>query len=139
VQVWGGSDIEVEYSTQANSINWVNGYSGRYVDFGDAQGCPSCINGWTDYGVWFVSWGAPPAYPFPEIYYSHQVNEWTNIAQYSVNSQGVSMAFEGPMDEWHRDPNSYPADQSWVTFHNALASGGVNNALPYSTSINTSQ
>jgi hypothetical protein len=141
VTVWGANDMELGYSSQANTLAWVNGYGNgpSYFDYGDAQSCPNCGSGWTQYGVWYKSWGATPAYPVPEIYYQHQADEWAAISQYSRGTQGVTMTFKGPMDQWRRAPSSYSADQAWKVFRDDLASHGVDSSLTYSTSIVASQ
>jgi hypothetical protein len=55
-----------------------------YWDYGSADGCPSsggngnCNNGWNVHDVGFVSY-AHLAVPVPEIYYTANADQWTNV------------------------------------------------------------
>jgi hypothetical protein len=104
VSVGAANDMEPSWDTAANTENWVNGYvsinPAWYVNYGSADGCPSnsssdapCNNGWRQYDVWWVSWGAPPAYPLPEIYYQVNANQWTMISLYGATLSGEQDGF----------------------------------------------
>lgn len=81
------------------------------------SGCSSCNppNGWTLEDIWYVSWGAPPAYPLPEIYRTDGVNadQWYRVALYGVNTHSQLMHFRGSLTQWNAceenrrwDPNA---------------------------------
>jgi len=130
ISVGGGNDIEPSWDTAANTEAWVNGYSSInpawYANYGSADGCPTgsasngaCNNGWRQFDVWWVSWGALPAYPLPEIYFQANANQWTMISLYGATYQGSKMGFLGPLDENDLDASTFTSAQSW----NALWSG----------------
>jgi hypothetical protein len=80
-QARGAIDSELGWATAAVTKPWATGYDNTYscvhacayyYNFGDANSCPpygNCHAGWTQYDVWWMSWGAIAAYPFPEIYW----------------------------------------------------------------------
>lgn len=107
--------------------NWVQGFASvsgyDYLDFGSADGCPTnssnngpCNNGWNQYDVWYVSWGAPPAFPTPEIYYSALAQQWAMISLYGAQHQGSygTVYMQGPWDEYDLDNSTLTASQAWT-------------------------
>lgn len=90
VSVVGAIDAEPDYSSRYAINDWESGYenlSGAHLwyDYGSASGCPTsgtggCDNGWLQSDLQYLSWGAPPAYPFPEIYNDTMALEWANIS-----------------------------------------------------------
>lgn len=109
----GGSDMELSWNTVAATKDWVNGYDSadQYAlyDFGDAAGCTStssgnqnCNNGWKSEDVWFISWGAPPAYPLPQIYNTlgTQAKQWYRLSRYSFDYHGGRMGIVGALTQW---------------------------------------
>lgn len=116
VTVRGGSDMELAYSGPATTYDWVTGYSNAQAfpyflyDFGDAQSCPqvdttsnpgSCINGWSQDSVSYISWEAPLSYPFPEIYGQGGGNarQWQQLSLYSALESGGNMFILGPLTQ----------------------------------------
>jgi hypothetical protein len=117
VEFWAGSDMETEWGGQANTLAWTNGFASvdssttgyiLYVDYGDAGGCSqtldnnskACNGGWTQYGVWYKSFGPAVAFPMPEIYYSVNADQWWRISQYGYYYQSHNLLqFEGPLNE----------------------------------------
>jgi hypothetical protein len=109
VTAQGGNDIESGFcDCPAASRAWANGYSGvshqLYFNFGDCAGCPSTFTGigttrtsrtWTVDDEYYVSWGAPAAFPLPEIYLrsGQMAAQWERIAEYGHNRYGVTMRF----------------------------------------------
>ncbi len=104
VDVDAGSDMELGYATPAATRSWVTGFTSsavgttRLFNYGDAAGCPTTTIGnctttlfsggtvtWTPDDIWFISWGANSAWPFPEIYAanSSQAKQWHYL---SLNS-----------------------------------------------------
>jgi len=94
LRVYGANDIEFEWNTYDVTIQWVNGYTetwsfpSYYLNFGSCDSCPSSqfwwwvpANGWTLENIRTVSWGAPPAWPLPEIYLRDGLNadQWSWI------------------------------------------------------------
>ena len=116
IGVRAGNDMEPSYSTPSGTANWVNGYAGAWAspyflyNYGSADGCPTsgatsapkaCSNGWSQDTVWFVSWGAAPSYPLPEVYSTGGGNakQWQQISLYSALGRGGRMSIAGPLSE----------------------------------------
>jgi hypothetical protein len=58
-------------------------------------------NNWTQEDIWYVSWGADPAFPLPEIYATDGVNawQWQQMSLYSyLNHNSIAMYFVGSVD-----------------------------------------
>lgn len=124
VRMYGANDIEPSWSGASAAIAWANGFAGvsgyGYFDYGSADGCPqtssnngSCNNGWNQYDVYYVSWGAQPAHPTPEIYYQSQANQWAMISLYGAQHQGGHIVIWGPWDEHDLDTSTFTATQAW--------------------------
>jgi len=141
VQIYGASDIEVAWNTQAWSRAWVDGYdqANQYplLHFGDAAGCPyaegststTCGNGWTMEDVWYVSWGSGPSLPLPLIYLTSGVHakQWANLSRYSVSQHGSAMEFTGVLTQWQAcqqgdcDGTDNAPDQAYDQLYTELA------------------
>lgn len=139
----GGNDIEPHWSPYSAAADWVNGFSGHgflYLNFGSADGCPvstsgngPCSNGWNQYDVWYLAWGAPAAMSAPEIYYSANAWQWAQISWFGhVYENGADILFTGPWDEYDLDPSTYTPAQAW----NALVSD-VGRTFPYALEIHS--
>ena len=133
VSVGGANDMEPGFETAADTEAWVNGYvsinPAWYVNYGSADACPAnsasngvCLNGWRQYDVWWVSWGALPAFPLPEIYVQANANQWTMISLYGAIYQGSKMGFYGPLDENDLDGFTFTSDQAWNSLWSGLNS-----------------
>lgn len=109
-----GSDMEMDWNTPGITRSWVDGYAGarqqQMYDFGDSGGCPqqgdgttngACNNGWTQDDVWYVSWGASPAWPFPQIYRTDgaQADQWKQLSLYAAVSKYGRMYFGGALTQ----------------------------------------
>jgi hypothetical protein len=123
-QVYVGGAIDIEWSSSGGwntpyvTRGWVDGYAaktlstkGIYFNFGACVGCPTVpnpnwtyyyLNPWTQADIWYVSWGAAPAYPLPEIYLNSGVNalQWQAISKYGALYEGQRMDFVGPMTQY---------------------------------------
>ncbi len=104
----GADDIEPGFGGPMHARAWVRGYAGAtawpYFDFGSLDGCPpagSCAGGWTMEDAWYVAWGAPPAWPLPEIYASNGINaeQWFRLGLFSVRRHHSQMRFAGVMTQ----------------------------------------
>jgi hypothetical protein len=124
VGVVGANDIEPGFNSASASISWAQGYSSinpaHYLDYGSADGCPtnysgngSCNNGWDQYDVWYVSWGAVSALPLPEIYYSSLAQQWAMISLYGAQYQNSTVYMQGPWDEYDLDSSTDTSDAAW--------------------------
>ncbi len=144
--IWGANDLEPGFggtNSQANAKSWADGYSSngssRYLDFGSADGCPPygpCNNGWSQDGEYYVSWKSPAAYPLPEIYCCGQDLQWASISAYARNTYGVTMKFQGPLDDYPIDHNTATATTAWNAFWSALTNAGDYATMIYSCEIN---
>jgi len=121
---WGGS------SSRAHTVNWSNAYSNASSslmwDYGSSDGCPetthtngACNNAWTQKAEWNVSGQTPGAIGFPQIYFSSQASQWTQIVWYAA-TQGGADYMAGPLNEHNLDSGSFTPAQAWTTFWNDL-------------------
>lgn len=83
VAIWGGDDLEVNYSG-GGALAWAHGYSettpSPYLDYGAAEGCPASTHtngtctggesGWDQQVEYELSWSITDAHSAPEIYYN---------------------------------------------------------------------
>lgn len=121
VSVAGAIDIEwglpaTGWNTPYVTYGWVQGFNDYdqgqvvYYNFGACAGCPTTANPswvyasanpWTQFDIWYVSWGAAPAWPLPEIYLSNGVNarQWWAVSLYAALYQGGRMDFAGVMTQ----------------------------------------
>ena len=115
VSVRGGSDMEPDFGSAAGTRAWVDGYTGAYTgsaylyNYGACSGCayqrcPTCqpINGWTTEDVWYVSYGAAPAWPVPEIYLTNGIHadQWYRISLYGYLKHAGAIEFKGALTQW---------------------------------------
>jgi hypothetical protein len=119
VSAAGANDIELGFSGPTAARNWVNGYDSannwRMFNYGDAAGCPTdhipssteCGTAahpeWGAEDVWYVSWGAPPAWPVPEIYTTSgsQARQWKYLSLYGYTRHGSSMYFVASLTQYY--------------------------------------
>jgi len=111
IVVSGGIDAELNWNTQVNTRNWVNGYSATtslyLYDFGACE-CslgynPNYLmpNGWTYEDVWYVSFGNPNSFPAPEIYNTTGANasQWQGVSHYGAVAHHAAVYFPGVLTE----------------------------------------
>lgn len=124
VGMMGGGDLEPGWNSYSVTNSWVQGFASvsgyKYLDFGSADGCPtnsfhngSCSNGWNQYDVWYVSWGALPALPTPEIYITALAQQWAMISLYGARYQKAIVYMQGPWDEYDLDNSTLTSSQAW--------------------------
>lgn len=110
IDITGANDIEPGWSGPRAARAWVRGYDTvnrwPYYNFGGAAGCPpfgDCLGWWTVEDVWYVSWGAAPALPLPEIYTRSGISakQWYHLSLYSATRHGSTMTIAGVMSQ-HR-------------------------------------
>jgi hypothetical protein len=116
IDITGANDIEPGWSGPKAARAWVRGYDKvnqwPYYNFGGAAGCPpfgDCLGWWTIEDVWYVSWGAAPALPLPEIYTKSGISarQWYHLSLYSTTKHGSAMTIAGVMSQ-HRACNQTP-------------------------------
>lgn len=114
----GAIDAETEWNSFSATSNFVNGYNHtskkRWLwDYGD-----DTPGYWTDYDVWYVSYGAGNERVLPEIYYSADATQdWAPVARWAC-STGRHMLFVGVMAEAVNGTNSPSA--AFAALYNAL-------------------
>lgn len=149
VVMLGASDIEPGWGDAASAINWANGFASvsgyLYLDYGSADGCPqysrgngACDNGWNQYDVWYVCWGAPPALPTPEIYYYAQSRQWAMISLYGAQLGGTNnmVLMQGPWDEYDIDNTTLDQTQAWDALWTDLNNNSSTaQSMPYALEI----
>jgi hypothetical protein len=165
IDIAGGSDMEPDWNSPSVTRDWVNGYadgSRRFLyDVGDAGGCPLsgttanagvCNNSWTQEDIWFVSWGAPPSEPLPEIYTptGSMAKQWANLSLYGVLAHNASMIIAGTLTQFGQCQQSGAGACSgvdntpavgWQQLYNRLNVGAdprIAQTLPWSTDIKSS-
>lgn len=146
VEVDGGNDMEPNYADPVSTKDWVKGYdtvnSYSLYNYGSADGCYhtnastgsinySCNNGWKYEDMYYVTWGAPPAVPLPQIYDNNGImaEQWQNINKYAVVSHNAYMDFTGSLTQYgacQQNGCSSSLDntpsQGWTQFYNELNS-----------------
>lgn len=132
VSVAGAIDIEwtaynpaksgTDWNLPSVTKKWVDGFASAsqnraiFYNFGACVGCPEIAdpywfygknsgdssNPWTQFDVYYVSYGAPPAWPLPEIYATSGVNarQWQAISRYGAIYLGRPMEFAGVMTQY---------------------------------------
>lgn len=111
-QAAGAIDSELGWSSASVTEPWATSYSntesctyacGFYYNYGDANSCPpygGCHAGWNQQQVWYMSWGAIAALPFPEIYwYQPGYGAAVNAAQWASINASYSMSFRGALTQ----------------------------------------
>jgi hypothetical protein len=164
-----GAGGNLVWAGPADTRQWVDGYASvfprRYLyNLGDAAGCRQsgttatparCNANWTQEDVWYVSWGADPSVPLPEIYQNPSAPQWQQVSLYSyLNSQrrnGGAMVFSGALTEFQAcypnpnvltspDPTCNPAftpQHGWQKLHDTLNADNrtAQQTLPWSTDV----
>lgn len=118
--------IDIEWASNSSWNNpyvtggWIKGFDEHdnnntqvYFNYGACVGCPSEPSltwkfstsvPWTQNDIWYVSWGAPPAYVVPEIYSNNGflAKQWQAISEYGALYKGNygRINFSGPMTQW---------------------------------------
>lgn len=123
VRAYGANNMEPGFNTASTTRNWVEGYESvnnrwSYYNIGSADGCPLdypptqpeqgyyspaiCNNNWTQEDVYYISWEALAAYPFPLIYEINgaHAQQWYRIGLYSKLSHDKLMNFRGTMTQY---------------------------------------
>ncbi|MCX6024516.1 MAG: hypothetical protein NTZ05_22850 [Chloroflexi bacterium] len=157
VDAVGASDIELDWNGPAVTRAWVDGYTSvatrPYYNYGAAEGCPpygSCGTAahpdWTIDDVWYVNWGAPPAWPVPEIYLTDGGNarQWQQLSRYSAVEYGEPLEFHGALTQHqacrqlgcHPEEDNSP-EQGWSQLQDELNSDPLTaqDTIPWSTDI----
>jgi hypothetical protein len=114
----GGNDMEIAWATAAKTKDWISGYDGVqgraiYYDTGDAAGCPTsgtyststqCISGntWSIDDVHYKAYGAPPAWPLPQIYTTNgsQAAQWYRISLYGYDYKSGAVQVKGTLSQY---------------------------------------
>jgi hypothetical protein len=124
VNAGGANDIEPSWNSWSATKAWIDGYAAvdpaYYLNYGSVDGCPSgsasnggCNNGWNQYDVWYASWGSPPAFPTPEIYYGVNAQQWAMISLYGALHQSGRVYMQGPWDEYDLDTSTLTPTGAW--------------------------
>jgi hypothetical protein len=110
---WGGGSWNTYYVTRG----WVDGFNDYdrgvhiYFNFGACAGCPTTINStsrnwkygdWTMDAIYYVSYGAAPAYTVPEIYLNTGINaaQWAAMSKFGAVYKGARIDYVGPMTQY---------------------------------------
>jgi hypothetical protein len=146
VKIRGASNMELDWNSPSTTRAWIDGYASAYqyplYNFGDAAGCPSpaypnwncgtsAYPEWTSEDVWYISWGAPPAYPLPQIYTTDgvQAGQWYYLSLYSYTNHNGRMTIQGSLTQYQAcqqrggcsGTNNAP-NQGWLQLWDALNS-----------------
>ncbi|MEN4010828.1 MAG: hypothetical protein ROW48_02210 [Bellilinea sp.] len=105
------------WNTPHVTRGWVDGFNANdggaqtYLNFGACVGCPIVPSltwryhrdlPWTQADVYYVSWGAPPALPLPQIYRNdgYLAKQWQAVSLYGDLHLGGAMVFAGVMTQY---------------------------------------
>lgn len=102
--------MELDWNSPSVTSQWVNGYlslnSYLLYNYGDAAGCPNCGTSnytWSQYDVWYISWGGSMGEiaPLPLIYHNDgdHARQWASVALYSATNRNSQMNFAGVMTQ----------------------------------------
>lgn len=108
------ADIEVSWGTSTTARRWVDQYdtvnSFAMYDFGDAAGCRQsgttstaalCGGTWYQDDVYYMAWGAPPAFGVPEIYREDaaQAKQWQQVSKWATLNSKSRIWFTGTLTQ----------------------------------------
>jgi hypothetical protein len=143
--VRGANDMEPSWNSPQATRRWVRAYGNaakgksHYYNYGSADSCPpygNCANGWTREDVWYVSWGAPRAYPTPQIYYEANIRQWYGLAMHGHSQHGEAIRLLSTFTEHAADPSTYTSRQAWNKTNGLLNSDSrTSQTIPFSTDI----
>ena len=115
---------------------WDNNTS-IFFNYGACVGCPTVISPswvftpgppWTQEHVWYVSWGAQPAFAIPEIYSNNGVlaRQWAAVSKYGSLYKASRIIFTGAMTQMQACQQRASSDPSVVPSTIHRQRGGVN-------------
>lgn len=108
------ADIEVSWGSSTTARLWIDEYdtvnSWPVYDFGDAAGCRQsgttktaalCGGSWYQDDLYYMVWGAPPAYGVPEIYREDaaQAKQWQQISKWATLNGKSKVYFVGTLTQ----------------------------------------
>lgn len=114
---WGqDSDGVYRWNTPYVTRGWTDAFDGNdngssiYFNYGACVGCPTSPSliwqynsslPWTQADVWYMSWGAEPAFAIPEIYSNNGVlaRQWSAVSKYGSLYLGSRIIFSGAMTQ----------------------------------------
>ena len=145
IELAGALDSELNFNPPVVAKSWVDGFFAAKIgkilyNFGTCEGCPLSpttnwkgANGWTQEDVWYVSWGAGPVLPIPEIYAVNGVHatQWKYLNWYAMSVKGSRMVFAGALTQFQACQQvggcgtgtlavNNPPDQGWWQLYNEL-------------------
>jgi len=110
----------------------------------------ACDGGWKQDDVWYVSWGADPAQPLPEVYQTTSAEQWAGLSLYGylnpARRNGGSVVMAGALTElgactqYPNDatckPTPFTPTQGWQSLFKQLNDNPhTAQSLPSSTDI----
>jgi hypothetical protein len=140
----GANDIELAFAPAWQTRLWVEGYvityqiPSNYYNFGACEGCvttgticPDLPNDWDCDDVYYVSYGAPPAWPIPEIYLTNGVNaeQWAWMSRWALQNPSIQrpIYFLGSLTQWQACQTNPPCngtdnrpEQGWAQLYEEL-------------------
>jgi hypothetical protein len=143
------------YASASSDRKWAGGYAttSAFYDFGSADGCSwtgysappggACNSGWHQDDEWYMSWGAPAAYPLPEVYDSYTITlsngttdrmaqQWEMIRLYGYHYKTGAIFIEGTMST----TVGVSPSTSWSYMYVSVTHySPVQSSLPWSTKI----
>lgn len=162
IELAGALDSELNFNPPIIAREWVDGFFHANIgkllyNFGTCEGCPvtprtgwSGANGWTQEDVWYVSWGAGPVMPLPEIYAVNGVHakQWKYLNWYAANVKNSKMVFAGALTQYQACQQvggcgagnlavNNPPSEGWWQLYNELNSDPTTaqSFLPWSSDM----
>jgi hypothetical protein len=114
---WGqDKDGVYRWNTPYVTRGWTDAFDGNdngnsiFFNYGACVGCPTSpsliwrynsVLPWTQADVWYMSWGAEPAFAIPEIYSNNGVlaRQWAAVSKYGSLYLGSRIVFTGAMTQ----------------------------------------
>lgn len=108
--------------------------SSIYFNYGACVGCPTAPDPswfyhndlpWTQDDVWYMSWGAQPAYTLPEIYDNdgYLARQWAAVSKYGALYRASRIVFSGVMTQMQACQQPNYSEPSCDTLDNNPAEG----------------
>ncbi len=144
------------WNTPYVTRGWVDGFNANservqtFFNFGACVGCPTTPNPnwqyhtampWNQAEVYYVSWGAPPALPLPQIYRNdgYLARQWQAVSLYGDLYLGGAISFPGVMTQYQACQQRRTSDPTCETLDNTPEEGWTQLMNELNRNNNTAQ
>ena len=140
VSVAAANDMEISWSSPTLTKPWIDAYNTansptyrRLYDYGDVQSALSTENGWTTDLKWFKSYGCTACWPFPQIYYQANADQWAALSNWALTNKGAKIVFKGVLSQDGKGTGTTTSDGnlSATDSYNALVTATGQPSIDY--------